>query len=58
MVSVLLTGTGWQPDGLAPEVAAMAADGLLTVYNAVHNVAGVSLSAFKSAVCLTDTDGC
>ncbi|KAH9902903.1 N-benzyl-3-pyrrolidinol dehydrogenase [Cubamyces lactineus] len=35
------------PKGLAPEVAAMAADGLLTVYNAVHNVAGLGPGTTK-----------
>ena len=30
------------PHGLAPEIAAMSADSLLTVYNALHNVAEVS----------------
>ncbi|EPQ56714.1 GroES-like protein [Gloeophyllum trabeum ATCC 11539] len=29
------------PHGLKPEIAALAADSLLTVYNAVHNVAGL-----------------
>ena len=30
-----------QPDGLAPEVAALSTDSLITVYNALHNVAQV-----------------
>ncbi|KAI0633255.1 GroES-like protein [Trametes polyzona] len=30
------------PDGLAPEVAALSTDSLITVYNAVHNVAQVT----------------
>ncbi|KAI0636284.1 GroES-like protein [Trametes polyzona] len=29
------------PDGLAPEIAALATDSLLTAYNAIHNVAGL-----------------
>ena len=33
--------TSLQPQGLAPEVACLAADSLITVYNAVHNVAQV-----------------
>ncbi|KAI0749435.1 N-benzyl-3-pyrrolidinol dehydrogenase [Daedaleopsis nitida] len=32
------------PHGLAPEVACLAADSLITVYNAVHNAAQVNLS--------------
>ncbi|KAL1949901.1 hypothetical protein VTO73DRAFT_8782 [Trametes versicolor] len=29
------------PDGLAPEIAALASDSLITAFNAVHNVAGL-----------------
>ena len=35
------------PRGLAPEIAAMSADSLLTVYNALHNVAEVSTVSNK-----------
>lgn len=30
------------PKGLAPEIACLATDSLITAYNAVHNAAGVS----------------
>ena len=32
------------PKGLAPEIACLATDSLITAYNAVHNAAGVRVS--------------
>ena len=36
------------PKGLAPEIACLATDSLITAYNAVHNAAGVRVSLIPS----------